>query len=102
MSSTTTATLRVTWASTSATFPGGIVTETGTCHSAGCNKVPLGALWALTGGPVSWATNDLGALRVTVNGALASTATDGLTTVPVGSLVILSDGMTEVDRLVAP
>ncbi len=84
-------------------FPAGVVsTEIGTCRSAGCASVPVGALWALPGGAISWATNDLHDPRVTVNGELVSTSADGQTTVAVGSVVVLSDGTTEVDRAIAP
>jgi hypothetical protein len=83
-------------------FPDGIVTESGTCHSAGCRAVPFGGLWALPGGAVSWATNDLAEPRVTVDGALVSTSPDGRLTVGSGSLVVLLDGAAELDRVIAP
>ena len=54
--------------------PPGIVTESGTCHSAGCASVAVGALWGLPGGAVSWVTNDVVSPRVTVNGAVVSAA----------------------------
>ena len=83
-------------------FPAGVMTETGTCHSAGCARVPFGALWALPSGSVSWATNDLTAPQVTVNGSLVSTAPDGQTMAAPGAAVVLYDGTTEVDTLIVP
>jgi hypothetical protein len=83
-------------------FPDGVVTESGTCHSADCASVPFGALWALPGGAVSWATNDLGTPRVTVNGTLVGTAANGEAIAPSGATVVLFDGSNEIDRLTVP
>ncbi len=82
--------------------PPGVVTERGTCHTAACRAVPVGALWAVPGGALSWATNDLSDVRVTVDGALVSTEPDGRLAVPVGSVVVLGAGTDELDRLVVP
>jgi hypothetical protein len=83
-------------------FPAGIETETGSCHTAGCASVSLGALWALPGGAVSWVTNDVASPKVTVNGTPVSSAASGQTTAAAGAVVILFDGSTELDRLIAP
>lgn len=83
-------------------FPDGVVTESGTCHSAECARVPFGALWALPGGAVSWATNDLTAPQVTVNGTVVGTTANGQTTADPGVTVVLLDGSEEIDRLTVP
>jgi len=56
----------------------------------------------LPGGAVSWATNDLTAPHVTVNGAVVATAANGETTAASGATVVLFDGSNEVDRLTVP
>jgi hypothetical protein len=81
-------------------FPPGIVTETGTCHSAGCNPVPIGVLWALPGGRFSWATSDLVAPTVMLDGVLLSNAADGQGSADAGSVVVLLDGNVELDGVV--
>ena len=83
-------------------FPAGVVIESGTCHSANCATVPVGALWALPGGNVSWASNDLANPTVTVNGTPVATAVEGQITAAPGATVVLSDGSTEIDRLTVP
>jgi hypothetical protein len=83
-------------------FPEGVVTESGSCHEAGCSRVRFGGLWALPGGAVGWATNDVDAPQVTVNGAPVSTLPNGQTAAAAGALVILFDGGTELDRLTVP
>jgi hypothetical protein len=80
-------------------FPPGIVTETNSCHSAGCNPVPIGVLWALPGGSFSWATNDLTAPNVMLDGAPLSAAANGQGTADAGSVVVLFDGTLELDRV---
>jgi hypothetical protein len=83
-------------------FPNGVMTESGDCHSAVCTTVPVGALWALPDGAVSWVTNDLANPTVAVNGTLAATAANGQITAASGATVVLSDGSTEIDRLTVP
>jgi len=83
-------------------FPSGIVTETGTCHSAGCATVPVGALWALPGGAVSWVSNDLADPTLTVNGTTVATEANGQISAAPGATVVLSDGSIEIDRLIVP
>ena len=83
-------------------FPAGVVTESGTCRIAGCALVPFGALWALPGGAVSWATNDLAAPIVTVDGLQVATTPNGKITAALGATVVLFDGPNEIDRLTVP
>ena len=80
----------------------GVGCENGSCHTSDCASVPFGALWALPGGTVSWATNDLGAPSVTVNGTKVATDANGQIAAPVGATVVLLDGPSEIDRLVVP
>jgi len=83
-------------------FPQGIVTETGSCHQAGCAKVTLGMLWAVPGGSFSWVTNDATAPRVVVDGTQSSTDANGQGAAAPGTTVLLYDGATELDRLTLP
>ena len=83
-------------------FPSGVMTESGDCHSAGCAIVPVGALWALPGGAVSWVSNDLANPTVAVNGTAVATAANGQITAASGATVVLLDGSTEIDRLIVP
>jgi hypothetical protein len=83
-------------------FPLGIVTETGSCHQAGCVKVTLGMLWAVPGGSFSWVTNDATAPRVVVNGTQTSTDANGQGVGAPDTQVVLYDGATELDRLTLP
>lgn len=83
-------------------FPDGIISEAGTCHAAGCATVPFGGLWALPGGSIGWATNDVAAPMVSVNGAPVATMANGQTSAATGALVILSNGAIELDRLIVP
>ena len=82
-------------------FPPGIVTETGSCHTAGCNPVSIGVLWGLPGGSFAWATNDLADPKVTLDGVLLSNSPDGQGTADAGSVIVLFDGALELDRVVA-
>lgn len=83
-------------------FPGGVVTETGTCTTPTCTQVRLGMLWALPLGPASWTTNDVAAPRITVDGVQVSTAPTGKAYAQPGATVVLFDGTTELDRLTMP
>jgi hypothetical protein len=83
-------------------FPAGVVSESGTCRNATCATVPVGALWALPGGSVSWTSNDLASPMVAVNGAGVATTASGQTNAAPGATVVLSDGSTEIDRLIVP
>jgi Fibronectin type III domain len=83
-------------------FPAGVVTESGTCHSADCATVRFGALWALPGGQVLWASNDLANPIAAVNGMPVATTANGQVSAPQGATVVLFDGATLVDRLTVP
>jgi len=83
-------------------FDPGIATETGTCQTAACRPVALGALWAIPADGVSWTSNDLASPQVRVDGAVVSTERTGVIHPAPGATVVLLDGTTEIDRLTAP
>jgi hypothetical protein len=51
---------------------------------------------------VSRATNDLAIHQVSVKGVVVGTAANGQTLAASGTMVVLSDGPIEVDRLTVP